>query len=294
MKKLFVMKKLLLFLFCFPIIATAQYSSYYKVDANINKNVNVNANINKNVNVTGTVSTIDYGALANANAQREANRLSRMQYANQRAKEAAIAIANDPSKAYDYGLDNNFKVEGKLKKSFGWDKKTKYMYHKVPNSTLFDRTGEGYSYENTSDEGVKTQIIIRAPTTLKIFRKIQPNFSINFEEKFQYKDLTEGELNDLNGVDGKKTQMLHKKDIKRANVGGSSGFRGTLIWEDKYEKVITDNYASYVNRNGQTYIFTAKVRYKGDVDEVTFEQLEGRRYYFRKLVDRMVSTIKIY
>jgi len=86
----------------------------------------------------------------------------------------------------------------------------------------------------------------------------------------------------------------HKKDIKRANVGGNNGFRGTLIWEDKYEKCITDNYASYVNRNGETYIFSAKVRYKGDVDEVTFEQLEGRRYYFRRLVDRMISTIKIY
>ena len=287
------MKKLLLFLFCFPIIATAQYSSYYKVDANINKNVNVNANINKNVNVTGTVSTIDYGALANANAQREANRLSRMQYANQRAKEAAIAIANDPSKAFDYGIDNPWKVSSKVKKEFGWDKKTKYMYHKIPNSSLFDEAGEGYTYENISDEGVKTQIIINGPPSLKAMRKINPSFSLNFEEKFQYKDLTEGELNDLS-ADGKNTQMLHKKDIKRANVAGIDGFRGTLIWEDKYEKVITDNYGSYVNRNGQTYIFMVKVRYKGDVDEVTFEQLEGRRYYFRRLVDRMVSTIKIY
>mgnify|MGYP006099980669 CR=1 FL=1 len=288
------MKKLLFFLFCFPIIANAQYSNYYKVDANINKNVNVNANINKNVNVTGTISTIDFGALANANAQREANRLSRMQYANQRAKEAAIAIANDPSKAYDYGVDNNWKLDSKIKKQLGWGRKIKYMYHKIPHNSLFDKIGDNYNYENISEDGVKTQVIINSVATLKVYRKSNPSFSPNFEELFEFKDFTEGELNNFNDVDGKKTQMLHKKDIKRANVGGNDGFRGTIIWEDKYEKTITDNYGSYINRNGETYIFNVKVRYKGDVDEVTFEQLEGRRYYFRKLVDRMISTIKIY
>ena len=41
-----------------------------------------------------------------------------MQYANQRAKEAAIAIANDPSKAYDYGKDNNWKLDSKAKNNF--------------------------------------------------------------------------------------------------------------------------------------------------------------------------------
>ena len=166
------------------------------------------------------------------------------------------------------------------------------MYHKIPNSSLFDKAGAGYNYENISDEGVKTQIIINGPPSLKAMRKLNPSFNLNFEEVFEYKNFTVGELNDLGG--GKKQQMLHKKDIKRANVAGIDGFRGTLIWEDKYEKVITDNYASYFNRNGKTYIFLVKVRYKGDVDEVTFEQLEGRRYYFRKLVDRIISTIKIY
>ena len=50
-----------------------------------------------------------------------------------------------------------------------------------------------------------------------------------------------------------KKYMLHKKDIKRANVGGLDGFRGTLIWEDKYEKAITDNYASVGVSNGEKY-----------------------------------------
>ena len=285
------MKKLIYLFFCFPIIASAQYSNYYKVNSKVD--VNVKANINKNVNVTGTVTTIDYGALASANAQREANRISSQRYANQRAKDEAIAIANDPSKAYDYGIDNAWKLDRKSKKNLGWDRKLKYMYHKVPNSSLFVNSGAGYNYENTSDDGVKTQIIIYAVRTLKKIREIQPNFNDNFEEEFSYKDYTVGELVDF-GDTGKKDYMLHKTDIKKANVGGLDGFRGTLIWEDKYEKCITDNYATVGVRNGEKYIFSAKVRYKGDLDEVSFEQLEGRRYYFKALIDKMLSTITVY
>ena len=290
------MKKIIYLFFCFPIIASAQYSNYYEISSKskINANVNVNANINKNVNVTGTVSTIDYGALASANAQREANRISSQQYANQRAKDAAIAIANDPAKAFDYGTDNAWKLDRKTKKKLGWDRKLKYFYHKKPNSSLFVNVAGNmsYNYENTSSDGVKTQIIIYAVQSLKKRREIQPNFNDNFEELFSYKDQTVGELVDF-GEPNKK-YMLHKKDIKRANVGGLDGFRGTLIWEDKYEKAITDNYASVGVSNGEKYIFAAKVRYKGDVDEVSFEQLEGRRYYFNALIDKMLSTIKVY
>ena len=287
------MKKIIYLFFCFPIIASAQYSNYYKISSKskINANVTVNANINKNVNVTGTVSTIDYGALASANAQREANRISSQQYANQRAKDEAIAIANDPSKAYDYGIDNAYKVDRKSKKLLGWDRKMKYMYHKIPNSSLFVKAGGGYTYENTSLDGVKTEIIIYGVRTLKKIRETQPNFNDNFEEMFEYKDFKVGEINDLGN--GSKS-MLHKKDIKRANIGGNSGFRGALIWEDKYEKCITDNYGSFELKNKETYIYSAKVRYKGDVDEVSFEQLEGRRYYFKALIDKMLSTIKVY
>ena len=284
------MKKLIYLFIYFPIIVSAQYSNYYQVNSTVDANVNVNANINKNVNVTGTVTTIDYGALANANAQREANRISSQQYANQRAKDAAIAIANDPSKAYDYGRDNNWKPDSKFKKNLGWDRKMKYMYHKIPNSSLFVTVGGGYTYENTSPDGVKTQIIINSVFTRKKARETNPNYNSNFEEFFEYKDIKVGEINDL----GNGNTMYHKKDIKRANIGGNSGFRGTLIWEDKYEKCITDNYGSFAFKNKETYIFTAKVRYKGDVDEVSFEQLEGRRYYFKALIDKILSTIKIY
>jgi hypothetical protein len=273
-------------------VVSAQYSNYYEISSKskINANVNVNANINKNVNVSGTVSTIDYGALANANAQREANRISSQQYANQRAKDAAIAIAIDPSKAYDYGSDIIWKKDRKQKKKLMWGKKLKYMSYKSPHSSLFVRVGGG-TFENTSVDGIKTEINIYSVASLKAYIEGDSDFNSNLEEQLEYRDMKVGELNDFDGIEG---AMLHKKDIKRASVGGNRGFRGTLIWEDKYEKCITDIYGSSAHIKDRTYIFFAKVRYKGDVDEVSFEQLEGRRYYFRTLMDKIISTIRIY
>ena len=290
------MKKLLFILLCLPIIGFAQYSNYYNINANINKNVNVSGTVNKNVNVSGnvnkTVTTIDYGALANANAIREQNRLANLQYANEREKQAVLAIAKDPSKAYDYGRDNNWKLDRKARKNLGWKRPLKYMYHKVPHKSLFIRSGStGYTYENTSQDGVTTQIIIYNIINLDKIREANPDFNTNIEEVYEYAEMTVGELNDLGGD---SESFLHKKDIDRANIGGLSSFCGTLIWEDKYEKTITENYAVIGTIKGENYLMAAKVRYKGDADEVNFEQLEGRRYYFKPLVKKLISTIKAY
>lgn len=289
------MKKLTYLFIFLPIIASAQYSNYYRV----------NSTVGANVNVTGTLTTIDYGALASANAQREANRISRQNYANQKLKDAAIAIANDPSKAYDYGIDYNWKANSKFRNKFGWDRKIKYMYHKVPHSSLFVKTGEGFTYENTGSDGVKTEIIIYAVANIKKMRVLtenigpfgnspNPNYNPNFEEVYEYKDYKVGETFKYTQNNTSTNTMLHKKDLKRANIGGNSGFRGTVVWEDKYEKCIEDNYGSIAYMNKETYTFNAKVRYKGDADEVSFEQLEGRRFYFKALIDKMLSTIKVY
>ena len=36
-----------------------------------------------------------------------------------------------------------------------------------------------------------------------------------------------------------------------------------------------------------------KVRYYGNKSEVDFEKLEGRRYYLKPLIEKIVSTAKI-
>jgi type I restriction enzyme M protein len=38
----------------------------------------------------------------------------------------------------------------------------------------------------------------------------------------------------------------------------------------------------------------ATVKFSGDKDEITFEDLEGRRYYFRKLINQLISTASAY
>jgi hypothetical protein len=276
------MKNILLGLLVLPLYGLGQYSNYY----NVNNNVKVSGTVDHNV------TTIDYGALANANAIMEQNRLANLQYANEKEKQAVMAIAQDPSKAYDYGIDNNWKVTSTQKKEWGWKNPLKFMYHKTPHTSLFifiKTGGIGCTYENISKDGVTSQIIIYPIMNLNKAKEIDPHIEIDFEEIFKYPDLIEGSkfLSD----NSKDSAYLQKKDIDRANIGGINGFCGTLIWEDKYEKCITENYSTICSINGEKYLIGAKVRYKGDTDEVNFEQLEGRRSYFNPLMKKIISTI---
>ena len=127
--------------------SNGQYSNYYsKVDANIKvkSNININKNVNVSGNVNKTVTTIDYGALRLANAQKEKNRLESLKYSNNQQKNKAIEIAQNPIKAFDYGKDNSWVMDKKTAKKFGFSKGTVY-YHKIPNESLFVSLN-GYSY----------------------------------------------------------------------------------------------------------------------------------------------------
>jgi hypothetical protein len=273
------MKNILLGLLVFPLYGLGQYSNYY----NVNNNVKVSGTVNHKV------TTIDYGALANAEAIKEQNRLSNLQYANEKEKQEVLSIAQDPSKAYDFGIDNNWKVPSTEKKELGWKKPLKFMYHKIPHKSLFINPGGGWSYENISKDGITSQITIYPMMNLNKAKEIDPNISTDFEEVFKYPELIEGTK--FLFPNNKDTAYIQKKDINRANIGGINGFCGTLIWEDKYEKCITENYATSCSINGEIYLIVALVRYKGDTDEVSFEQLEGRRYYFNPLMKKIISTI---
>lgn len=283
------MKKLLLLLFI-PLFSFGQYSTYYgtydvNVNANINKNVNVSGNVNK------TVTTIDYGALANANALREKNRIESLKVADERDRNAMIAIANDPSKAFDYGTDYNWKMPKKGLSKSGFKKIT--WYFKIPHKSLFSHTGNGLHFQNISDNYITTEIELYTPMRVsgirdeKYKKSIQNRFKGIFtsvEEYAKYPEYVVGEYNDS------IKSFIHKKDINRTKLWGVNGFKSTLIFEDDYEFKIKDNY--YAVEDGILYF--AGVRYKGDKDEITFEDLEGRRYYFRKLIDKIISTQRIY
>lgn len=288
------MKKLIYtFILLISFSSFGQYSSYYGA-YDINANVSVNANINKNVNVTGnvnkTITTIDYGALANANAIRERNRIESriegLKIANERDKEAMIAIANDPSKAFDYGKDNNWTATKKQAQERGFKKFT--WYHKIPHQSLFSSTG-GYNYQNISDNYITTEIEltgffrvsgIKDKNTREIIKNNYKGIFKSVEEFAKSPHFVEGEYSD------EIKAFIHKKDINKTKLYGVNGFKETIIYENDYEIVIKDNYVGVING----IILRAGVRYKADKDEATFEDLEGRRFYFRKLVDKIIST----
>lgn len=339
------MKKLFLLILCVPIIGFSQYSNYYNLD--INHNINKNVNINKDVNVSGTVntyqhiSTIDYGQLALANAEREKNRLMQLQYADERERNINLAIAQNPIKALDYGQRGTWTIKTWQKKwesykSTGLKQFTQsYM---VPHNSLFVYAGAG-RLENVSEDGIVTEIIFSPPwynknnmefvsseeynIALEEWRNNQKfidsigepvrdnykNYNNYYKAKKEYDKLIEnhkftklvnaeagakmenmkvGELNE--GADG--DIFVHKKDVNRATVYGHKGFVGTLIWEDDYQYTITDNYSSiFMKENG--IFFFVKVRTYGDKDEISFENLEGRRHYLKRLIQKIISTATV-
>jgi len=263
-----------------------EWSNYYI-------NANVNHNINKKVNVSGhinkTITTIDFGALAQANALNEQNRIENIKYVNERERQESYEIAADPSKAFDYGTDNDWRLPRKVKKMFGWDKKLKTFYHKIPHKSLFYSSGnEGYSYENISSEGIKTQLTIDVVQSLEKLEENESawNDDIDLEEYLQYE-------NWIIGLDLATGIFCHKKEIKRKKVGPISGYCGTLVYEDKYEKIILDEYFSIGEFKGKKYRYFTKVKFIGDKTELSFEQIEGRRYYLRNCIEKIISTLNM-
>jgi len=317
----------------------SQYSSYY-----LNQNVVVSGHVSK------TITTIDYGALAQANAMREANRLSaqrlaieRQQYASEVARQNAILHANqaieiaaDPFKADTYGSRSSFKVSSS---DPGWEgivRQGLVGYTEswtIPHTSLFQNVGEG-RFENVSTEGIITEIFITPPSynyrglpllsakeyrlyikrirklateyksSQKPNKKLYPNKEQLKDELFQWNQMCDSLDNfgpiidpkDFNArVDtsiGTKifffgdSIFVHKTESQKRFVYGHPGFRHTLIWEDDYNICITDNYISY--HDGITS--TVKVNYKADKSSnITFEDLEGRRFYLIRFVDRHIA-----
>lgn len=171
----------------------AQYSNYYNVYSQSNSNVNANINANVNHNVSGTVyshstqtiNTIDYGALALANAKREQNRIEQQKIADENQKRVLSEIIADPVKAYDYGKWEGFNSadkkifdkktikqyqEGTGLKSFGY-------YYVFP--TMFFTKLNYWNWQNVSSDGVITEIFLSTPFYNK------ENVKFDFEENFE-------------------------------------------------------------------------------------------------------------
>ena len=283
------------------------YSNYYgtlDVNANVNQNINANVNVNKNVDVSGnvnvnkTVTSIDYGALRMANAQREKNRLEQQIYANEEQKRMALEIASNPLKAFDYGTDNNWVMDKDNAESIGFKKGT-IWYHKIPNNSLFVKT-DGYNYRNESEEGVLTEIELGRVQYLfgtKAFLDREKKDREAYIEFWKpYLGKTEKYIKEEDskafkpGTTTEDGNFSHKVEINKAKVYTQDGFVWSWFYENDYEYVIKDNYRVILPSG---VVVQAGVRYSGDKDEVDFEILEGRREYFKRLTRQIIATTNI-
>ena len=294
------MKKLLLVsLILMSITLYSQTSNYYgrvKVSGSIDVNQNINQKITK------TVKTIDYGALALANAEKEKNRIERSKYSDSKNRRESIEIASNPIKAFDYGKTNTWvtrtqanpgaalPIYKKNKVTKGWGFKYFTLSHKKPHPALFNKIslegGGGYSYQNISEDFIDSVIEIYTPNNI--------NAEVNIQLKKLFKNgdkdvLKLAKMNEMVIGETNEGVFVHNKELKKAKVFGKNGYKGSMIYEDDFEYVISDNYYSLSNG----IFYRAKVRTKGDKEEVTFEQLEGRRFYLRRLMEQIISTAVI-
>lgn len=293
------MKKLILpFLMFGGCILNAQYSGYYNI--NSNSNVNLNANVNHNVSGSvfeyKTINTIDYGALQLANAQREKNRLEQQRFADERQKQMMLEISENPLKAYDYGswftISSKDKIWNKTRESKEYLKKAKegsgfseFRIDYVIPTALFTLLN-AFQLQNVSQDGVTSDVFIYLP----MYNKDKMNIDIEkeFEDVIIGKEFEQpDEQNKL------RKAIFHKKELNRATVYGAKGYRDTFAWEDKFENGITDNYRFVAENLGNGYQVWIKVRYYGNKNETDFEKLEGRRYYLKPLIEKIISTAKM-
>ena len=266
----------------------AQTSTFYG-DYNINKNINANViednKIDVSKDVNWTIRTIDYEQLALENTQREVDRLNSLKFSNDLLRQRALEVANDPNKAFDYGSDIFFTKRGTQAKILGF-KKTFHKQREL-DGDFFTKNHQS-NYRNQSKDGIITEIELHGCFKLSGLNKKNPNtketwerFKNGAEEYAKIKDWIIGEVT----KDGSDL-FIHSKDITSATVFSLKGFKGSVSYEDDYNYVIKDNYTSDFDGG----VCEAGARFKGDKDEVTFAQLEGRRYYFKALIENIIST----
>lgn len=288
--KFFIMHAL--YIQFFSLISTSllsQYSTYY----NAYITSNVNHNITGNIYSHKTITTIDYGALQLANAQKEKNWLEIQKYENERQKQVALEVAEDPVKAYDYG--NLFTISSKFKKNWSKEllaeirkkigfKEFKFEYV-VPIRYIFEQVNTD-RLQNISRDGVKTNVNIKLPG-YNIENEI-------FDFEKNYNEIVIGKEIEKTNENGKLEIIFnHKKDLNRAEVYGKKGYRTTIIWEDKFEYHITDEYRYIDETIGNGVMYLTIVMYSGDKDEIDFEKLEGRRVYLKPLIEKIIANARV-
>lgn len=274
-------KTIILFYFLSSISGFSQYSNYYKVD--VNQNIKATVDVNQKISGEVTYKTIDYGALAQANALKEQNRLNSLVYKNAEEKQRALEIAQNPRKAYDYGKWTWQKI---TKKQNGYKKN--FVYIKQLHTSLFRQSGFGF--ENISEDYVNTRVGLQYPMAFNE-KKLSKNFIgkklLELSEPAKFAKLpfiNVGETYDINddGID----EYYHKKEFSRARMFGKIAYVASVFAEDDFEIFIKDYYVA----KSDGILYYAVATFSGDKKLINFEQLEGRRFYFKNTISEFLST----
>lgn len=265
------------------------YSSYYG-HVDVNQKVEIDATVDK------TIKTIDYGALAAANAQKEANRLNRLKYTDARDAQRAKEIAEDPYMAYTYGEKFNQKI-GRLS-SFLYLRPLGHAGRRIswsfvkPNRLLFSEMQLG-AFRNSSPDG-KIECVIHVGMVFNYnkYKKDYPEW--NPAEVTSARELTdfindEYQVGQIKKIEGENC-FIHKQDLSRATVYGNNGYLTTMAYESDFEKVILDNYTTF----DDGIVYYCIVKYSVDKRDGDFEDLEGRRHYLKRLGEEIIASAQFY
>lgn len=260
-------------------------------------NVNQNVQVDQNINVSGkiesesTIHTIDYGALAQANAISEANRLNLQQYNDQKALQIGESIAKNPLNAYSYGYPRlnktlrSWAINRGIKPKYG-------VFFTAPSNALFD-SYEYDKFRNVSSSGIITEFSIPLPMDIEYANeKVKSLYSKeDFEWYTSWGNNPRGAVEMTNLEVGTEYTwgFLHAKELYTAKVYTKDGYRGTRKFEDEFHIYIEDRYAASLMPYGG--VFTT-VTYKADKRKHTFEDLEGRRYYLQPLIEKVIANAR--
>lgn len=278
------MKKLLLII---TLISTSsiygQYSDYYYVDEYAYESSETTEDDNEYT--YKNIATIDYKVLHLINAKNERNRLKNAFYDYEGEKEIALEVAINPIEGFEFGIEKTDEVTNEIANYYGF-KKFNISYI-TPHSSLFINTGTG-RYKNVSADGVTTTIVFNAP------RYNVKDLDYDILKEVELKKIKVGELNKATSINGDTALYVHKKEVTKSTVFGASGYLSTIIWEDFSMYTISDNYLSFDTKERNGIWHSVKVKYCGDNETVTFEQLEGRKHYLKPLIEMIIATGEIW
>lgn len=178
----------------------------------------------------------------------------------------------------DYYLYEEY--EGEEAQEFGFRKFT--LEYLAPEEEFF--SGKGRSFRNISPDGVLTEIDIFLPVRDSEWTESD---LMEYVERAEYYP---GQVY----MSEEEYMFVHRREVlEGAWFYQQTGYRTTLRWEDFGKVAISDYYAAQNEIDGEPTLYFVDVTFSGDKQNLSFEQLEGRRYYLRAFINELISSLQI-